>query len=67
MKPTSVIIRDSQGTHLVNTSMLGPKDEGTDVDIICEAGGGKPVPMVRWYNQTTEMKWGEFLIFKKYK
>ncbi|XP_044766559.1 uncharacterized protein LOC123322654 isoform X3 [Coccinella septempunctata] len=60
VKPTSVTIRDNHGTQLVNTSMLGPKDEGTDVEIICEAGGGKPVPMVRWYNQSTELKWATY-------
>ncbi|KAL3285415.1 hypothetical protein HHI36_019517, partial [Cryptolaemus montrouzieri] len=57
VKPTSVTIKDNQGTPLVNSSILGPKDEGTDVEIICEAEGGKPVPMVRWYNRTTELKW----------
>ncbi|KAK9891370.1 hypothetical protein WA026_014612 [Henosepilachna vigintioctopunctata] len=50
-------MKDDQGNSLFNSSILGPKDEGTDVEIICEASGGKPVPMVRWYNKTTQLEW----------
>ncbi|XP_050315809.1 uncharacterized protein LOC126750284 isoform X2 [Anthonomus grandis grandis] len=36
-----------------NGSILGPKEEGDEVDLVCEAGPGKPTPRVNWYNGTT--------------
>lgn len=57
--PESVRILDNQGISLGNASVLGPKEEGTEVDIICEALGGKPIPKVTWYNGTTEIKRGK--------
>ena len=30
-------------------SVVGPYNEGTDIVLICESGGGKPIPRVTWY------------------
>ena len=30
-------------------SVVGPYNEGTDIVLICESGGGKPIPQVTWY------------------
>ncbi|CAG9768080.1 unnamed protein product [Ceutorhynchus assimilis] len=38
---------------MTNGSILGPKEEGDEVDLVCEAGSGKPIPRVSWYNGST--------------
>ncbi|XP_030767914.1 hemicentin-1 isoform X2 [Sitophilus oryzae] len=57
VKPEVVrIIGDSNGVTGVTIesgSTLGPKEEGSEVDLVCEAGSGKPIPRVSWYNGTT--------------
>ena len=30
--------------------MIGPYKEGQEVRLVCESGGGKPIPKVTWYN-----------------
>lgn len=56
VKPESVRIVGNDGVPMGNATMLGPLDEGTHVELICEANGGRPVPKVSWYNGTKEMK-----------
>ena len=31
------------------TSPTGPINEGSEVSLLCQAGGGKPLPDIRWY------------------
>ena len=31
------------------TSPTGPVNEGSEVSLLCQANGGKPVPDIRWY------------------
>ena len=34
---------------IVSNSVVGPYNEGTDIVLICESGGGKPIPQVTWF------------------
>ena len=36
------------GEEHVTNSMIGPYNEGSEVVLVCESGGGKPTPRVRW-------------------
>ncbi|RWS04740.1 nephrin-like protein, partial [Dinothrombium tinctorium] len=45
--PKEVIITDPEGQRLEGT--VGPYDEGSDLVVICEADGGKPLPSVSWW------------------
>ena len=31
------------------TSTTGPVNEGSEVSLLCQADGGKPLPDIRWY------------------
>ncbi|CAH0547570.1 unnamed protein product [Brassicogethes aeneus] len=55
VRPKSVRILGNDGVSIKNSSVIGPKDEGTEIDLICEAIGGKPTPKVKWYNGTKEI------------
>ena len=36
----------------ISSGIVGPFNEGQEVRLLCEAGGGKPIPRVTWYNGT---------------
>ncbi len=36
----------------MSSGIVGPFNEGQEVRLLCEAGGGKPIPRVNWYNGT---------------
>ena len=38
------------GGESVSNNVVGPFNEGTEVVLVCESGGGKPIPQVCWYN-----------------
>ncbi|KAK4872366.1 hypothetical protein RN001_014395, partial [Aquatica leii] len=40
--------------NIANTT-FGPNEEGTEIELVCEAIGGKPKPQVKWYNGSREM------------
>jgi len=42
----------------MSSGMVGPFNEGQEIRLLCEAGGGKPIPRVNWYNGT-ELLTGE--------
>lgn len=58
-KPDIVRVLDGSGNQLVNDTTLAPKKERAELELICEAIGGKPVPKVLWLNGTSEMTRGE--------
>lgn len=58
--PESVKVYGRDHIPLSNSTVLGPKGEGDEVDLICEASGGKPIPKVKWYNGTTEIQRGKY-------
>lgn len=52
------------GVSMNNGSILGPKEEGEEVDLVCEAGSGKPIPRVNWYNGSTLISRGKSRVLK---
>lgn len=54
-KPKYANISLSTGTSMLaerkieSNSVVGPYNEGTDIVLICESGGGKPIPQVSWF------------------
>ena len=34
----------------ISSTIIGPFNEGHDLRLVCESGGGKPIPRVTWYN-----------------
>lgn len=56
VRPESVRILGVDGVAKGNASMLGPLDEGTHVELICEAIHGRPTPQVKWFNGTKPLK-----------
>ena len=34
----------------ISDSVIGPYNEGRELRLLCESGGGKPIPRVTWYN-----------------
>ncbi|XP_071742756.1 hemicentin-1 isoform X9 [Lepeophtheirus salmonis] len=34
----------------ISNSIIGPYTEGQELRLLCESGGGKPIPKVTWYN-----------------
>ena len=34
----------------ISDSVIGPYNEGQELRLQCESGGGKPIPIVTWYN-----------------
>ncbi|XP_059086621.1 hemicentin-1-like isoform X5 [Tigriopus californicus] len=40
---------------IVSSTSLGPFNEGEELRLLCESGGGKPIPKVTWYNGTEIM------------
>lgn len=59
MIPEAVRILDDTGRPIENRTTLEAVDEGTEAELICEANGGRPIPEVKWYNGSDEMK-GKF-------
>lgn len=63
VKPQSVRILSRDGSALGNATILGPYNEGTDIELECEAAGAKPVPQVTWYNGSTIINGKSFALF----
>ena len=53
-KYLSVTLPDGQDVidDSSDVSSIGPFNEGQEVRLLCEAGGGKPIAKVIWYNGT---------------
>lgn len=50
-KYINVTLSDGRGGgETVSNNVVGPFNEGTEVVLVCESGGGKPIPQVSWYN-----------------
>ena len=42
--------------QIVSNSVVGPYNEGTDIVLICESGGGKPIPQVTWFINNQQVR-----------
>ncbi|XP_057661912.1 titin isoform X3 [Diorhabda carinulata] len=58
------IHRGGDHTPLPNATVIGPLEEEDEIDLICEATGGKPTPIVSWYNGTTYLKRAKYVVAK---
>uniref|UniRef100_A0A2P2I4X8 Neural cell adhesion molecule 1-like n=1 Tax=Hirondellea gigas TaxID=1518452 RepID=A0A2P2I4X8_9CRUS len=54
-RPTYHHMTFKDGSPIDNDTTIGPFDEGTQLELICESGGGKPVPRITWWNDTTQL------------
>lgn len=43
-------------SELSNATSIGPLTEDDELMLTCESKGGKPIPVVHWYNGTEIMK-----------
>ena len=41
--------RPATERRVETNTVAGPYNEGTDITLICESGGGKPIPQVTWF------------------
>jgi len=55
VKPEYMRISRDDGLEISNSSLLGPLNEGHRLTLVCESGGGKPVPLVEWWNGNTKI------------
>ena len=46
----------------ISDSRIGPYNEGQELRLLCESGGGKPIPRVTWYNGSEKLS-GMFCIY----
>ncbi|KAK9736364.1 hypothetical protein QE152_g12628 [Popillia japonica] len=49
-------VKISQDGDRGNSSWLGPYNEGTNIELKCEARGGRPIPKITWYNNSNIIK-----------
>ncbi|XP_071450004.1 uncharacterized protein nrm [Hetaerina americana] len=50
IKPEYVKITKGDGSVIQNSSLIGPFPEDEKLELICESGGGKPLPAISWWN-----------------
>ncbi|EEB11373.1 hypothetical protein Phum_PHUM109400 [Pediculus humanus corporis] len=55
LKPEYLKISRSDESEVQNSSLIGPFIEGNSFSLLCESGGGKPVPIVEWWNGSIQM------------
>jgi hypothetical protein len=51
-KYLNISLPDGQDVLGGSHSSIGPFNEGQEIRLLCESGGGKPIPKVTWYNGT---------------
>lgn len=51
--PGETIIKDEHGQRLQD--VIGPFDEGTHLTLVCEVEGGRPLPLLTWWRESTLM------------
>ncbi len=52
-KYLNISLPDGQDVHVSSSEgPVGPFNEGQELRLLCESGGGKPIPRVNWYNGT---------------
>jgi len=59
-KPEYVRIETMSGAEKVNTSLIGPYNEGSVITLVCISGGGKPVAQLSWYNSSVPLQGESF-------
>ena len=43
------------GGESVANNVVGPFNEGSEVVLVCESGGGKPIPQVSWFHGAAQL------------
>ena len=47
----------------ISDSRIGPYNEGQELRLLCESGGGKPIPRVTWYNGSEKLSGMFYLLW----
>ena len=55
------------GGSAVEPVTIGAYNEGQEMRLVCESGGGKPIPRVTWYNGRGEVIAGKYKSYAFYK
>ncbi|XP_018570714.1 titin, partial [Anoplophora glabripennis] len=64
-KPDTIRVIDGNGNVLSNDTTLSPRKVKAEMELTCEAVGGKPVPNVSWFNGTTHMTGAKYTVTGK--
>ena len=46
----------------ISDSRIGPFNEGQELRLLCESGGGKPIPRVTWYNGSEKLSGKKYVL-----
>ena len=64
-EPKNLTISTTDGRDISSSSIIGPFNEGYELRLICESGGGKPIPRVTWYNGSNVISGKSQMLEKK--
>lgn len=60
VKPEYVkVFKEEDSAEISNSALIGPFEEGQELKLSCQSGGGKPIPDITWWNGTHKLP-GEY-------
>ncbi|XP_059487903.1 uncharacterized protein LOC132203822 isoform X4 [Neocloeon triangulifer] len=55
IKPEYVKVLKEDGSEISSSTLIGPFQEGQELKLSCQSGGGKPIPDITWWNGTHKL------------
>jgi len=56
VKPEYVkVFKEDGSTEISSSALIGPFQEGQELKLSCQSGGGKPIPDITWWNGTHKL------------
>ncbi|CAB3363001.1 Hypothetical predicted protein [Cloeon dipterum] len=55
IKPEYVKVFNEDGSEISSSMLIGPFQEGQELKLSCQSGGGKPIPDITWWNGTHKL------------